>query len=527
MWKEIAIISVVRNGRITIPEELRKELGIIDFTKIDLESLISLLARIYLKRYRLPKELTADLKEMLRQYKLDWDLDYTSTSSQDKFWNWLNQEWTSYVSGTKSSINFSNQALLAILPSLLTSGAIPKINVSELQTLKEMAKIRPLSLIGVNFEIASEHDIIPVIETKLALIEKWLNEPKLSPELWLNIAKQWGQIRHLQYIADFVQVELNDKIEKLGATVGKSFQRFLLEEYDLIVTSSTFQNPQTVDKILGHISIRKQETEKVALAVFDGMGMAEWEIIRNYLENNSFSIKSEKQVFAILPTLTNYSRQAIFSGKQPNEFSKTIKNPREGPYFKEFWINSIGSSEKDILFDHIILDKQTLLRSNNEFLDAIEEDVPIIGIVFSFIDNLLHGPCELDVGKKLFHQSIRNFLSESCLADLFRMLLEKGYHLYMTSDHGSIFGTGNGYYGKQMLVERQGKRCMIYDRRTLAEEQQKSTDCSLFDSRFVPEDNFILFANGSHFFGNIKSKEITHGGISIEETIVPLSEIWQ
>jgi hypothetical protein len=76
-----------------------------------------------------------------------------------------------------------------------------------------------------------------------------------------------------------------------------------------------------------------------------------------------------------------------------------------------------------------------------------------------------------------------------------------------------------------MLVERQGKRCLIYDRITLAEEEQKSTDCSLFVSRFVPKNDFILFANGSHFFGNIKSKEITHGGISIEETIVPLSEI--
>jgi hypothetical protein len=78
-----------------------------------------------------------------------------------------------------------------------------------------------------------------------------------------------------------------------------------------------------------------------------------------------------------------------------------------------------------------------------------------------------------------------------------------------------------------MLIETQGKRCLIYDRKVLAEEQQKNTDCSLFTSRFVPADNFVLFANGIHFFGNIKSREITHGGISIEEMIVPLCEVQQ
>jgi hypothetical protein len=166
-----------------------------------------------------------------------------------------------------------------------------------------------------------------------------------------------------------------------------------------------------------------------------------------------------------------------------------------------------------------------LTAPSGELLQALEEGTKILGLAFAFIDNRLHEPYDLNVGKRLFHRNIQNFLHESCLADIFHLLIEKGYRVYITSDHGNIVGIGNGITDSKGLAERQGKRCLIYDRKILAEERQKTTDCSLLSSRFVPTNNFILFANGTSFFGQIGLREITHGGISVEESVVPLIEV--
>jgi len=499
----------------------------LDLNNMDIESVVSFFIRLYLKRYKIPDELIKDVRKIADRYGINCEINFELPLPEERFWKWISEQWNAYVSGTGSLVNFNHQALLAVLPTLLNSGVITKVTVSKVQTLKNLAKERPISLMGIDFQIAGKQDIVSVIEAKLSLIENLMAESKFSSELWLSIAKQWGQVRYLQYLNDFSnRVEkLTDKIEKMGFTIEKEFQKFLLEEYDHIVISSTSRDPQTVDKILHYISIQQERQQKIALIVFDGMGMAEWEIIKNYLENNSVSIKSEKQIFTMLPTLTNYSRQAIFSGKLPNEFATTIKGLRENSFFVEFWKKSRDFEESDVLFAHVVPDKGMLIKSNNELVQALEEGTRILGLVFAFIDKRLHGPYDLDVGKRLFHQNIQSFLRISCLADIFRMLIKKGYHIYITSDHGNIVGTGNGITDVRGLVERQGKRCLIYDRKILAEEQQKTTDCSLFISRFVPANDFILFANGPYFFGQIGSKEITHGGVSVEEMVVPFSKV--
>jgi len=499
----------------------------LDLNNMDIESVVSFFIRLYLKRYKIPNELIEDVRKIADGYGINCEINFRSPLSEERFWKWISEQWNAYVAGTKSLVNFNHPALLAVLPTLLNSNVITKIRVSEVQVLQNLAKVRPLSLIGIDFQITGEQDIVSVIEAKLSLVENLMAESKFSSELWLNIAKQWGQVRYLQYLGDLSnRVEkIIDKIEKVEFIIEREFQKFLLEEYDHIVISSTSRDPQTVDKILHYILIQQEIQQKIALIVFDGMGMAEWEVIRNYLESNSVSIKSEKQIFTMLPTLTNYSRQAIFSGKLPNEFANTIKGLRENSFFVEFWKKSRDFEEDDVLFAHVVPDRGMLIKSSNEFVQALEEGTQILGLVFSFIDKRLHGPYDLDVGKRLFHQNIKSFLRESCLADIFRMLIEKEYHIYITSDHGNIVGTGNGITDVRGLAEKQGKRCLIYDRKILAQEQQKITDCSLFSSRFVPINNFILFANGPYFFGQIGSKEITHGGVSVEEMVVPFSEV--
>jgi hypothetical protein len=155
----------------------------------------------------------------------------------------------------------------------------------------------------------------------------------------------------------------------------------------------------------------------------------------------------------------------------------------------------------------------------------VQAGVPFFALVFTFIDKRLHGAYDLDIGKRSLYSAIEEFLQLSCLADIFRILQKGGYRIFVTSDHGNTVASGNGVQDSKNLLEIQGKRCLVYDSKTIAEEKQKEADVTLLSSRFIPRNQYILFPNGSYFFGTSGSKEIVHGGISIEEMIVPFVEM--
>ena len=257
------------------------------------------------------------------------------------------------------------------------------------------------------------------------------------------------------------------------------------------------------------------------------MGIDQWEIVKEYLVSNSLQIKTERFVYVMLPSLTEYSRQAIFSGKTPNLFTKFGTTSNEKGFFTDFWTaKSVGS--QDILYLHLTPDPIVLAEPSNamlEFLTAVTEGKRILGIIFTFIDKRLHESSELDVGKRLLYSKIEDFLRSSCLAEILKMLLKEGYRVLLTSDHGNVVAVGNGINDSKHMVEIHGKRCLVYDSITLAKERQKEADVILFESRFIPENQHVLFPNGNFFFGPNGTKEITHGGISIEEMVVPYVEV--
>ena len=403
------------------------------------------------------------------------------------------------------------------------------MEIHDLEQLKGFAQRfsdYPWVLTGLEFSFFAKRNIKPVIETKLNVMRGLISDVLESPseEKWLDIAQQWGQIRYLEYASGLYA---ETEIYKLSQQIERFFREYILENYDRIIIGSTDSHPLSVDKILPNISKRIAAGENVALLVFDGMGIDQWEIIKRYLASHSLPVKRDGSVYTMLLTLTKYSRQSIFSGKTPNEFTPSIMRSREESLFMDFW-KSKGLDSQDTLLLHLVPDP-TLLRkpdgTMSRFLSGVSEGIRVIGVIFTFIDKRLHGQYDLDVGKKLLYLSIEEFLKSSCLADIFSILQKHGYKTYVTSDHGNLVATGNGLRDSRYLVEMQGKRCLVYDRKILAEEKQKEADVTLFSSRFIPKDLWILFPNGNCFFGTDGSKEITHGGISVEEMVVPFAEV--
>ena len=503
----------------------------LDINRINVESCLAIFLALYHKGYRLPPKVLEYIRRVGDEDARTRDITLLSKMPSEKeLRDWLSHQWQLFLSkDMRAQLNFADPSILFLLPTLFTSGVLQKVEIRNLNQLREYTQRfhdYPWVLTGLELSFLDKGNIKTIIGSKLNVMKRLIKDVSENPsaEKWLHVAQQWGQIRYLEYVSDLYA---ENEIHKLSHQIEKFFSEYISDNYDRIIIGSTDSYPLTVDKILPNISKRIAAGDKVALLIFDGMGMDQWEIIKRYLASHSLLVKRESSVYAMLPTLTNYSRQSILSGKTPNEFAQSIMRSREESMFTNFW-KSKGLDLEDTLLLRLIPDPTRLHKPDetmSKFLSGVSEGTRVIGVLFSFIDKRLHGPYDLDVDKKFLYLSIEEFLKSSCLAELFNILHKKDYKTYITSDHGNVVAAGNGVRDSKYLVEVQGKRCLVYDRKVLAEEKQKEADVTLFSSRFIPKDLWILFPNGNYFFGTDGSKEITHGGISVEEMVVPFAEV--
>lgn len=503
----------------------------LDLNRMNAESCLAVFLVLYHRGYHLPPELVDLIRRVGDENGRSRGMTFLEKiPSEEKLRDWLSQQWQLFLSKNgKAQLNFADQSIALLLPTLFTSGILKRKEIHNLVELEEFTKRfsnHPWLLTGLEFSFFDKKHAESVVEAKLKVMKHLISDVSKQPtaEKWLNVAQQWGQIRYLEYMSG---LHTDTEIHRISQQIEKPFKEYIIENYDRIIIGSTDSHPLSVDKILPNIYKQIDDDHKVALLVFDGMGIDQWEIIKQYLASHSLIIKRDCSVYAMLPTLTGYSRQSIFSGKTPDEFTRFKMRTHEKTLFTDFW-RSKALDYEEIQYLHLVPDP-TILRKPDEtmsaFLSGVSGGARVIGVIFTFIDKRLHGPYDLDVGKKFLYSGIEEFLKSSCVAEIFKILRTSGYRVYVTSDHGNLVATGNGVSDSKYLVETHGKRCLVYDSRVLAEEKQREADVTLFSSRFIPKDLSILFPNGNCFFGTDGLKEITHGGISVEEMVVPFAEV--
>lgn len=282
------------------------------------------------------------------------------------------------------------------------------------------------------------------------------------------------------------------------------------------------KKPFTVDKILDYINSNFKE-DNIALIVMDGMSYDEWFILKEYLQ--SFKI-TEFEAFSILPSVTIFSRTAIFTGKTPKgflreDFTTVNKAEQKGfiNYFKE-----IGIEENDILFGHMDLN-QNIVKNNNikeelefEYLKGYKK----IGLICNLFDDEAHHINIFGENKSNLYKNISSAIESSNLLKILENLKENGYTIILTADHGNIYCESNGIKpNKNLEIDKISNRCSIYNSEVLADTliKENPEECFKFNYNYLSKDLYLVFAvNGC--FNNKTS--ITHGSFSPEECIVPV-----
>jgi len=313
----------------------------------------------------------------------------------------------------------------------------------------------------------------------------------------LQLGKLLGELIYLSHkhnISSFLD---------LMPVIDTYSEKFVLtEKMNDAFFASLSGNPVTVDKILHNIKSEKKD--KSALLCFDCMGWAEWFLLKDFLLDMNLSFE-ESELFALLPTVTSISRSAIFQGSRDVYNIKTPGRAYEEKTFASFF------SERETKF----------FNSSDSITDDSLLGYDCISILFTFFDDIAHAAQIPANGlEKLFYfDAINSYLKSSNIKQVIETLLQNGFALYFCSDHGSIVATGNGQRIEKYLIDNFAKRACL-----IPATSSELTELRKVNIPFV-SDKVMILPEGREMFTYKGKQEINHGGITVEEMVVPYIKI--
>ncbi len=349
------------------------------------------------------------------------------------------------------------------------------------------------------------------------LVEKELPTTEARYSDWIAFALKWAELSSLVHCGN--STEDQNRLKKIGDELNTTFACWLTDHY-----SSLINVPPTNPAMLHHVprrmarDIEESSSSRAALIVVDGLALDQWVTIRKLLEKqNANLVIRESATFAWIPTLTSISRQSIFSGKPPLYFPSSINSTNsEEKLWKQFW-EGYGLSRLDIAYQRGLGDGDAV-----GVLDSTIHPgkTKVVGLVVDKVDKIMHG---MQLGSAGMHNQIKQWCQGGFLATLLDQLLNYGYEVWMTADHGNIQCEGKGHPSEGVIAETRGERVRIYPTTELRAQVAKDFPFSHeWKPVGLPTDFFPLVTGGHDAFVSLGDAIVGHGGVAIEEVIVPL-----
>ncbi len=284
------------------------------------------------------------------------------------------------------------------------------------------------------------------------------------------------------------------------------------------------------------------EGKKVYLVVLDNFRYDQWRMLAQDI-GKQFDI-DEDLYFSILPTATQYARNAIFSGLMPNKIAQM---------FPDLWVDEDEEEGKNLNEEPLIQTQLDRYRRKNTFsyhkvnssadADKLMQQMGLMEkndlnvVVFNFIDMLSHARTESRMVRELannesaYRSITQSWFRHSVISDFFRLLSQKDCSVIVTTDHGSIRCTQpvkivGDRNTNTNLRYKLGKN-LAYDDKSLfsiREPQKALLPAPNLSTSYVfaTGDAFLAYPNNYNYYVSYYRDTFQHGGISMEEMIIPL-----
>lgn len=341
---------------------------------------------------------------------------------------------------------------------------------------------------------------------------------------WVELATKWADASAIfhNHLSE-LDSETRQHYIVLRTKINSSFAEWLSRNFDSLITL-----PPSSPVMLHHVPKRmardidvNASNSRLALVVIDGLSLDQWFTVRRYIKSSLTDCRIiESAVFAWVPTVTSVSRQTIFSGELPRNFADSIKTTdNEKQYWLKFW-QDIGLKKHNIKYD------RSLGKGNaKEDLDKIitNSDIKVVGLVINTIDDIMHG---MELGASGMHTMINHWCESGYLVDMLNHLIHQGFEIWITSDHGNMESIGRGRPSEGATAESKGERVRVYSKPELRSNVQGDFNFSIeWNSSGLPSDYYPLVTMDNDAFIREGDTVVGHGGIAIEEVIVPLINI--
>jgi len=348
------------------------------------------------------------------------------------------------------------------------------------------------------------------------------NEKSFHQE-WVSFALKWASLETAIAAADnAVMEEFLEDVAHLQTTVDKTFSAWLFNRYAGLY-NQTPNPPVMLHQIPGFLANQLNQTpqKRVAFILMDGLSLGQWFVLKDVLQCRIRDIQfQEDGVFAWIPTITSLSRQAAFSGKIPMYFSNSIHTTDKEPkLWEQFWL------------DHGLRTNQTGFLKNlgtSASFARIEElmdrpHIRVASLVINTVDDIMHG---IQLGTAGMHSQVRQWGEEGFLKRVLHLLADNKFDIFLSSDHGNVEATGFGSPKEGVLADTKGERVRIYSDDILRSQVfEKFPESIKWPQIGLPENYFALLAPNRKAFISDDKRTVAHGGLSLEEVVVPFVHI--
>ena len=281
---------------------------------------------------------------------------------------------------------------------------------------------------------------------------------------------------------------------------------------------------------------------KVFLIVIDNFRFDQWRLLASEI-GEMFSI-DEQLYMSILPTATQYARNAIFSGLMPQQIARM---------FPDLWVDEDEEEGKNLNEAPLISTQIERFRRHDRFsyhkvntsadADKFMQQLPNLQqndlnvLVINFIDMLSHARTEMKMVRELasnesaYRSITLSWFRHSVLTDLFRYLAQSDYKVVVTTDHGSIRATKpvriiGDRNTNTNLRYKLGKNLSYNDREvfTIKEPAKAQLPQPNLSTSYVfaTGESFFAYPNNYNYYVSYYKDTFQHGGISMEEMLIPL-----
>ena len=364
----------------------------------------------------------------------------------------------------------------------------------------------------------------------------------------LNTHKEWEDFyikmlyweMELENLEDLAMLEIFQNQMK---EANRLFAKFIAENYENWVQENAgplLSHQVFKEKVFP--LLKKESNPTTLMLVIDNLRLDQWKMIAPIIENH-YRIEEEINYYSILPTATHYARNALFSGMMPLEM-QTI--------YPHLWVNENEEGGKNLNED-VFLGEQlkrngiqskfhyfkiTNLKAGRELSQSLSnyQKSDMIVLVYNFVDMISHAKTEMEIIKELasdnkaFRSLTLSWFKNSPLLEIIQQARKLGFHLVITTDHGTINVAhpvevkGNREVSMNLRYKTgQSLSCQAKSIMEVDNPKAIQLPAPHLNSRFIfaNEQQYFIYQNNFNHYANHFRNTFQHGGVSMEEMIIP------